>query len=138
MKRIVLIPLLLSTFLLVGCETETELDRCIEAKFSSFDYYGARVLYRLISKEEDPYKRRVIERGASKEEAIVFACVANNRKLFEPVKDESSPYGFYNQPKFKGKPPIDFEMKVFDDHAEACIQKEKEKAKKICHREGIY
>ena len=38
MKRTVLIPLLLSTFLLVGCETETELDRCIEANGGNVEF----------------------------------------------------------------------------------------------------
>ena len=38
MKRTILILLLLSTFLLVGCETETELDRCIEANGGNVEF----------------------------------------------------------------------------------------------------
>ena len=139
MKRIVLIPLLLSTFLLVGCESE--LDRCIEGNSPSFDYWGARVLYRMIRTEEDPSKRRQIERSASKEEARVFGCVYSEREdyLYEIVRVPADSFNFVTTPKFTGSvPPIDIEMKVFDDHAENCIQKEKESAKKICHRQGIY
>ena len=125
MKRTVLIPLLLSTFLLVGCESE--LDRCIEGNFS-VDIWEVREKYRLWSLEEEPRKRFSIERSFSVDERKVFICVDSritNYMVFTlntPVEEIE----------------INIEMKAFDDLATDCIQKEKEKAKKICHRQGIY
>ena len=125
MKRTILIPILLSTFLLIGCESE--LDRCIEGNFS-VDIREVREKYRLWSLEEDPSKRLSIERSLSGDERKVFICV-NSRitnymvfRLNTPVEEIE----------------INIEMKAFDDLAKDCIQKEKEKAKKICHSQAIY
>ena len=65
MKKIILIPLLI---LLVGCETETELDRCIEANttdgFFDYDQWSKKhedyLVKRKIAGENSP----LLERGS--------------------------------------------------------------------------
>ena len=125
MKRTILIPLLLSTFLLVGCESE--FDRCMEGNFS-VDIWEAREKYRLWWLEEDLFKKRDIRDSVTAGEGKVFVCV--NASITN--------YIVYNLKTPVEEIEIDIVMKAFDDHTEACIQTEKEKAKKICHRQGIY
>ena len=121
MKRTILIPLLLSTFLLVGCESE--LDRCIEGNFS-VDIREVREKYSLWIQEEieNPNKYEGFEAGSfTSDEKAIARCVIWSREDF------SSSYL-----------PFDNEMKVFDENVKDCIQENKEEAKKICHRQGIY
>ena len=92
MNRTVLIPLLLSTFLLVGCESE--LDRCMEANTSVFDFDSYLNKYESIPIDDDNRFYKIQDRLSPIEKAYEICagrdpinrdeqCEANVKKWYE-------------------------------------------------------
>lgn len=77
MKRTVLIPLLLSTILLVGCETETEFDRCFETNTSVFDFDSYLNKYESIAIDDDNRFYKIQDRLSPIEKAYEI-CAATD------------------------------------------------------------
>ena len=136
MKRTILIPLLLSTFLLVGCSQEpTELERCIEANGGNVEFDLAQYL----RKGRESSKR--IEDGSK-----------SFKEALEELKSSYTPtqLDFYNCTTEKvnermkeleesGLTSDEVFEKVMEEGEE--IQKyclPMNRAKAICYSQGIY
>ena len=140
MKRTVLIPILLSTFLLVGCETETEFDRCFEANGGNaeFDLASFREKQNsMISVPEDtPYEDFVkvfservdmFESSMTAIESEFYLC--GNEKYEQQMKKLEA----------RGIDRSDITLEKMIDQDEIdnlCLPKNRAKA--ICHSQGIY
>jgi hypothetical protein len=138
MKKIILIPLLLSTILLVGCETETEFDRCIEANGGNAEFDLAQYM-----------KKGESEEAKAIMDSIPFGSIPNEelpkyfKSLYTPAELE-----FYKcaLKKFKEleKEFTDSGLELSDVYSnidmdeifESCLPKNRAKA--ICHSQGIY
>ena len=118
MKRTILILLLLSTFLLVGCETETELDRCIEAN-TEFD--------------EAQYKQKVVSSRFSitSIENEIYGCLIDKRKK---RVNEYMKQGLTNDQAYG---LIDYKLEN-KDFINYCKKQAIATAKNICHSQGVY
>ena len=156
MKRTILIPLLLSTFLLVGCESE--LDRCIEANttdgFFDYDQWSKKhedyLVKRKIAGENSPLLERgsiwdsidkMYERSLNDTEADFFAC--RNSKIERKALDVYRRKDYEGRSVFSIKEArekiILFEMEqIIRDCTGTVLVPTKASAKKFCNAQGIY
>jgi len=146
MKKIILIPILLSTFFLVGCESE--LDRCIEAnggnivfdgvkfkeKMDKFATQYGREFARLQGEDSERLEQMIEEYELSLDpiETEVNACfeekyMKESDKILESTNDLSEATKLMNK--------VDQEAII-----NSCKKqlKTKAKAKKICNAQGVY
>ena len=116
MKRIILIPILLFTFLLVGCESE--FDRCIEAN-TEFD--------------EAQYKQKVVSSmfSTTSIENEIYGCLIDKRKK---RVNEYMKQGLTNDQAY-GLIDNKLENKDFINY---CKKQAIATAKNICHSQGVY
>ena len=145
MKKISLIPLLLSTFLLVGCETETEFDRCLAANLAILDpdeYTEKIKVYR---------KKLNLNADGSWNRAVILGDVLHSywyTKLtpIEEDFDRCLSEGMHLN-SFKNWFMEDKELAIRNQNSyyKYCMKKEKEwatkekeRATKVCHSQGIY
>ena len=143
MNRTVLIPILLSTFLLVGCETE--LDRCLEANTSGvFDYAQYKEKMSVFTKGSREFQNT---NPSTQEFLDDFEKRQKELKLsFNPVEDE---FNTCTQEKYQKE--YNYALELREDGVELAELLEKvdqeaiansclpsTKAKKICNSQGIY
>jgi hypothetical protein len=123
MNRTVLIPILLSTFLLVGCETETEFDRCFEANGGNAEFDYALFMEKANSsfpEEDEPVENTLetIKRLKQSKE---------RRRIFESSLTAIE---------------LEFHRCRTKRTRAICLSevesKNKNRAKAICHSQGIY
>ena len=140
MKRTVLIPLLLSTFLLVGCESE--LDKCFEANYEysslDIDNFKRTKLY--------PYFEQMNEEGLTLDEfgksidlteKTFMDCSFDVSNDLEERKD--SRWKFYQARRLpSGRLSADDAKDYLEIIEAICLQKEEERAKAVCHSQGVY
>ena len=138
MKRTVLIPILLSTFFLVGCETETEFDRCFEANGGNAEFDKA--LYdeknKARSLPEDTQREDILEVFEKQERIFKSSLTASElefrscgRKKYSERDKELEDMGFKDFSERMNK--IDN-----DEITNLCLPKNR--AKQICNSQGIY
>ena len=130
MKRIVLIPLLLSTFLLVGCETETELDRCIEANGGNveFDLASYREKTAGLDIPDGVVRDIFLETfDLNSIDLEFYYCTTKlSRERFKELTDRGKEWSY-----IRDNNAIDY-----DSIDNLCLPKNR--AKEICHIQGIY
>tara|TARA_B100000315_G_C14182096_1_gene409398 strand:- start:89 stop:601 length:513 start_codon:yes stop_codon:yes gene_type:complete len=166
MNRTILIPILLSTFLLVGCETE--LDRCIEANESVLDMDSLKnrtvqlarsdskitiksILYRNTAPEVDQIKvaKTIKEFNDSLTpiEHLFLTCLKDDRMFVKAFKYKYEEFVETADGKNHTREQFDEEMEnhlqqlVIDSshcNPETLVEPEKERATKVCHAQGIY
>ena len=153
MKKIILIPLLI---LLVGCETETELDRCIEANttdgFFDYDQWSKKhedyLVKRKIAGENSPLLERgsiwdsidkMYERSLNDTEADFFACRNSiiERKALDVYRRNDYEGRYISSIKEAREKIILFEMEQIIRHCTVLVPT-KASAKKFCNAQGIY
>ena len=117
MNRTVLIPILLSSFLLVGCESE--LDRCIEANSGDFD--------------ESQYKVKRNKNVASLtaiEKEVHYCQIDRLDKRVKELTEQG--YSEYNAREI-----VIYNL-ANQEILNSCIKDVKTCAKKTCNAQGIY
>ena len=138
MKKIILIPLLLSTILLVGCETETELDRCIEANGGNAEFDIAQYEEKaktLVMPEDTPYEDYI---EASKEQRRIFKSSMTDSEL-EFYNCGVKKFSERNKElKDSGMDDALERLENIDDDEIINLCLPKNRAKQICNSQGIY
>ena len=150
MKRTILIPILLSTFLLVGCETETELDRCIEAN-TDIDIDEAEFLSKVLAHRIEALNRAEVLRKSelSMDESMDEILLFQNNFDSSLTNTELKAYKCGKE-KYSDRYEELFRKKIAKSVSEAIeiLAPEEEEifnaclprvqAKAICHSQGIY
>ncbi|MDG2229529.1 MAG: hypothetical protein P8L74_05350 [Gammaproteobacteria bacterium] len=126
MKKIILIPLLLSTILLVGCESE--LDRCIKVVSDGFDEgtYQNRRLYKKYEASGYGYVSAFTDL-----EEKVYAC---ERDRWTKRDKELTEQGL-TEDKISDLLNSDLEQ---EEIIYFCMKDIKTSAKLVCHSQGVY
>ena len=141
MNRTILIPLLLSTFLLVGCESE--FDRCIEAN-KSFNYEEKynKYISNVKNKTGDEYFDVWNDFDASLNsiEREVDSCVGES--TYQEILEIYPTYNEWTEEKQEELWTSDEWGNMEKKWVRSCSQKpeeeEKEGVRKLCHAQGIY
>ena len=136
MKKIILIPLLLSTILLVGCETETEIDRCIEANLANLDLdeYIEKIntYHQALPTDTLKYNVRNILRIQND---YFYSKLSPIEKNFDfCLMDKLGEVIIKDFDMISKKRAVLFESSIY----EYCMLKQKESAIKVCHSQGVY
>ena len=139
MKRTVLIPLLLSTFLLVGCESE--FDKCFEANYEysslDIDKFKRTKLYPYLEQLNEDSSLHEFKKSMDLTEKTFMDCSLDVNNDLEERKD--SRWEFYKARELpSGRLSTDDAKDYFEIIIPICLQKEEERAEAVCHSQGIY
>lgn len=148
MKRAILIPILLSTFLLVGCSQEpTELERCIakniETEMSEEKYFSENEYY---CSSYESYRKKSEEIGAERAEkyrsSLRFLPGESEEEWEQRIKEAEKEYEDKYWEDLK-KAATEFRNSCHPELREI-LYSEKErkiresKAERFCNSQGIY
>ena len=142
MKRTALIPLLLSTFLLVGCETETDLNRCIEANTADgFDQAQYRKKMDAIRIKRDSASElpinELLKEMKETEKNLISSLTAVEIKVYKCGQEKFSDR--LTELTDIGFSPSEATEKIIQEEGEiltACLPRNQ--AERICNSQGIY
>lgn len=147
MNRKILIPILLSTFLLVGCETETEFDRCLETnldldleqfleKIKSYQKKLTESEKRLIAVGDMAYFiSNNWEDNLTSIERTFNSCLVGKLRDKGPYLDNLD-YDEFGAMRYMEQKQQAVEYRY--SWVEDCLAKDRERATKVCHSQGIY